>query len=398
MARIPTRDATEARRKKHDAVADRFAAFRPASAVLTSVEAVPTIFPQLDHALRVGGWPVRRTALIHGPSNEGKSLLLLGLMASFVRKRHRALYLDAERTTTGEYASLVGGEGVLDARDERGEPYYLAAKPDSYEEAIECTRRFCNVMAAERKRDPEACGIVGLDSLSKLMPRGTVDEYFAEMRALEEDRAAGKEVSTKQDRLAQHCAKINKRWMNEVCQLTDKSGVSFTAIVREIQKPDAAEWEKKIGWDFILGGGRDPFFEASAVVRVERSWVYDGKGEDRTVLGERHKAVVWKTKVAGKDDKKVVSFFHTSNGNLDGFVGPDRARDVLELAERLDVVKTAGHWRIFGRKRIANGENATVKKLHVDEVLLAEIEAATRARFMAVPPVEANQDGDIVER
>lgn len=55
-------------------VAEAFKAFRPASEVLTSVRAVPTIFPQFDHATKVGGLPIERFTLLHGPSAGGKAL------------------------------------------------------------------------------------------------------------------------------------------------------------------------------------------------------------------------------------------------------------------------------------------------------------------------------------
>ena len=54
-------------------VSQAFGQFRPASEVLTDVRAVPTRFVQLDHATRVGGWPIERFTLVHGPSNHGKA-------------------------------------------------------------------------------------------------------------------------------------------------------------------------------------------------------------------------------------------------------------------------------------------------------------------------------------
>ena len=64
-------------------VAARFKGFQPAAEVLTKVRAVPTIFPQFDHATKVGGLPVERFMLVHGPSANGKSTMVLGLIRSF---------------------------------------------------------------------------------------------------------------------------------------------------------------------------------------------------------------------------------------------------------------------------------------------------------------------------
>lgn len=64
---------TRDRLKQMQGVAARFKAWRPAAQVLTRVRAVPTRFPQVDRATRVGGWPIERFATVHGPSNHGKA-------------------------------------------------------------------------------------------------------------------------------------------------------------------------------------------------------------------------------------------------------------------------------------------------------------------------------------
>ncbi len=70
----PDRKERNERRDALASVASTFKAFRPAREVLTRVRAVPTIFCQFDHAARVGGLPVERFMLLHGPSNMGKAL------------------------------------------------------------------------------------------------------------------------------------------------------------------------------------------------------------------------------------------------------------------------------------------------------------------------------------
>jgi hypothetical protein len=55
-------------------VAKGFKNFRHAREVLTRVRAVPTIFPQFDLLTKVGGLPIERFSLLHGPSGGGKAL------------------------------------------------------------------------------------------------------------------------------------------------------------------------------------------------------------------------------------------------------------------------------------------------------------------------------------
>src|SRR5690606_8630504 len=87
------------RSKAMAAVANDLKEFRPAAEVLRHIESVPTIFPQYDAAVRVGGHPISRFTLIHGPSNEGKTVFTQGLGRSFLERGHFFALADAERTT-----------------------------------------------------------------------------------------------------------------------------------------------------------------------------------------------------------------------------------------------------------------------------------------------------------
>jgi RecA/RadA recombinase len=62
------------RLKAFRALADGLKGWRPASVEFRPVRAVPTIFPALDRATRVGGYPLDRFAIVHGPSAHGKAL------------------------------------------------------------------------------------------------------------------------------------------------------------------------------------------------------------------------------------------------------------------------------------------------------------------------------------
>lgn len=55
-------------------IAARSKSFRPARETLRKVRAVPTIFAGVDRATHVGGWPIDRIAVVHGPSAAGKAL------------------------------------------------------------------------------------------------------------------------------------------------------------------------------------------------------------------------------------------------------------------------------------------------------------------------------------
>lgn len=401
--RAAEKRATKAKRKALEGISDRFEGFRPASEVLTVVRAVPTCFVQLDHATRVGGWPIERFTLVHGPSNEGKTLAVLGLIKSFLERGHYALFVDAERTTPIDWVRKLLGP-LADSRR------FFAEKPDHYEGTIALVRKFLNALAADK-----ANGIVVVDSMRKLVPKDKMAEILkaAKEEAEAEDASPaprGKKkggITTGRDRSAQLQAKINAAWMDELVPLLEHAGASFVGIAREMVDPDADQWAKARGDDYKVGGGGAMYYDSALVVRVERaSWIYgerpgpSGKVQ-KVVYGERHIATIRKTKIGGKDDRVTRAYFHSSNGNLvpEGF---DRARDVLELGVRFNVIEQRRAAYLFEEQLIASGakeerDHKAVVALSKNAELLDAIETRIRACFEEQKVVEYDRDtGEVV--
>ena len=363
-------------------VRQAFAGFRPASEVLTEVRAVPTCFIQVDHALKVGGWPIERFTLVHGPSNHGKTLFCAGLVMSFLRRGGQALWLDAERTSPITWFRTLMGEWA-DSAD------FHAQRPDTYEGVIADVRNYLNAvirLKQEGKMDRDRPVILVCDSLRKLVPKNMMKEILeAEKQATESGIKGG------QDRSGQLRAKMNAAWMDELVPLLEKAGGVMVAIAREMQDPDADPMSRKWGNDYKIGGGGAIYFDSSVVARVERaSFVSHGEQKDKRVYGERHRVTIKKTKVAAKDDKVQVGYFHSSNGKLvpEGF---DRARDVLELAIRFGIVRLAGANYSHAGRKIASGAHNAVVQLTDSPDWLDEIEAEAREQLGAHKPPEENE-------
>lgn len=369
------------RREALAAVAGKFASFRPAREVLKRVRAVPTIFPQFDHAVRVGGLPIERFMLLHGPSGMGKTSFALGLIRSFLARDHFALLLDAERTTPIDWVEKMVGP-LAD------HPGFLAERPTTYEDTILKVRSFLNTTIALREKGKipdDTAALIVVDSLRKLVPSDLMKEILSEVTA-KSGTTAGR------DRGAQLKAKMNAAWMDELVPLLEAAQCSFVAIAREMQDPDADVWAKKFGTDYKVGGGGSIYYEASLVMRAERAgWITHGEGKERLVYGERNRITIRKTKVAGKDDKVSVGYFNTSNGVLipEGF---DLARDLLQLGERLGVVKKSGSSFTCGGKKLGVGEHAAVKNITKDPELLGWLDARVRESFALAPPIEHDPD------
>lgn len=383
-ARVASRESSRARQKDLDNVADRFGGFRPAREVLRLVRAVPTWFVQYDHAGGVGGLPIERFMLLHGPSNHGKTIYALGLIGSFLARNHYAALIDAEFTTPLDWVEhLLGAHADSDR--------FFAMRPTSYEATVDAVRDFCREIArlrSDSKIAPDTSALIVVDSIRKLVPQNLMKKLVEGAEKHGVDGYGG--------RAAQIRAAMNAAWMDELVPLLASTQTAMLVIAREAEDPDADARDKAAGRAFKVGGGKSLYYEASQAIRVERAgWVYERKaekGEERLpAIGERHRITIHKTKVAQKTDRVQVAYFHTSNGSMfpEGF---DRPRDLLELGRRLGVVDESGSWITFVGKKV-QGELKALKLLHESPDLVVALEREVRAAFEKAPPIEHDADG-----
>lgn len=356
------------------AVAGEFKSFRPASQVLTRVRAVPTIWPAFDYATKVGGLPIERFSLLHGPSASGKTYLTIGLLLSFLMRDHFGVLIDAERTTPISWLEKAMGRYAT-------HPGFFADRPKTYEATVAAVRAFVNTLRKLRdsgKVPENTSALIVVDSIRKLVPE---DQF---KRIMKDAKAAGDKKEKLKDRSAQIKAAMNAAWMDELIPLLEETQSAMVVIARETEDPDADARSKMFGTNYKVGGGKALYYDASMNMRVERLKAYgkkikDGDKERLVPYGDLHQVTITKSKVSGKgEDLKTKSLFHISNGVLvpEGF---DRARDVLEIAQRFAVVEGTS-WLKYGRNKW-QGEHAAVKKLSESPKLLDQLEKDCRALF-----------------
>lgn len=359
-------------RRRLDAMAKvsrRMGEWRPALEVLREVESVPTRFLQLDVATGVGGWPISRVGLIFGPSAEGKTELLIGLGGSFLARDHFFGFVDAEKTTPPSWVAKMIG-------DYTRHPGFVSLPTSSYERTVAGVRQFCETIAeAREKRDVphDTTGIVGVDSIRKLVPEDLMKRLARDFAA-DGGKARGKRqgVDGFGGRAAQLKAALNAAWMDELVPLLHDTRCAMVMIAREDIDPDDLYADRP-----KIGGGRALYYDSSMAIRVTANPIVEPVGDDKVVVGEQHVATIYKSKVAGRPEKRPAGAFSTSNGRLvpEGF-WPER--DVLEVAEECGVVDARGSWYSFGGRRIGNGRPGVTKRLRDEPSLMAEIEAAVR--------------------
>jgi RecA/RadA recombinase len=359
------------------AVSKKFGAWKPARDVLVRVEAVPTIFCQFDHATRVGGMPLARFATVHGPSHHGKTAWVLGLGYSFLLRDHFFGYVDAERTTAIDWVEKLMGKCA-------DHPGFVGSRPTSYEATVDSVREILTGIGEAREKGEvpkDTTGLVVVDSIRKLVPQKILDRLLKE--GAEGDKGS---IDGFGGRAAQIKAALNASWLDEVTMLLEQTNTALIAIARETDDPNADANAVRYGTNWKVTGGKALIFDSSLVMRVTRdAWLRQGSGPDAEIVGERHQVRIWKSKIAGKDDKHTDCNFSTSNGVLipEGF---DRARDVLELAQRFELVKSvgSGSWLSWNGQRW-NGQHAAVRKLTGEPESLDELERQVRQKFGEKP-------------
>lgn len=352
------------------AVSQKMKGFRPAKEVLTKIRSHPTIFPLYDRATGIGGHPLERVVLIHGPSGHGKTAFVHGLGLSFLHAHNFYAFVDAEYTTPEDWLqTLMSGYSE--------HPGFIASRPNSYEETVDSVRSVVTNIADARKRGDipeETTGLIVIDSLKKLVPVNLMKNL------LKGAESADGSIDGARGRGAMMKAALNAQWLDELIPLLYHTKCTLVFIAREtesaidLRKPS----EPGDGMGYKVTGGKSLIYESSMVGRITHTWVKEGSGDSSRVVGERHRISITKTKVSGKTAKVENGYFHTSNGLLvpQGF---DRARDVLELALDSGHVKQTGAWYQCDTLNCKwQGISKAVVALSQDQVMLDTLEGEAR--------------------
>jgi RecA/RadA recombinase len=346
-----------------------FEDFKPASQVLTKVRAVPTRFVSFDKGSRVKGLPLQRVIIVTGESAEGKTIYQLGIEDSFIEKCHFVFHVDAEMTTSTTWCTKLMGEHAKS-------PGYYGLRPSSYENASDRVRAFMNQVGelrAKGKVPEDTAGFVGVDSINRLMPTRLLEKLLKD--GSEEAGLDGMSGAA-----GRYKAALNNQWIAELIPLSHDTNCTVMIIVREYENQNASTWDRQHQTrnTKTLSGGYSIKYDSSMTLIVSRdSYIYNGSGDKKETIGERHKVQIKKSKVGGLDDKVTETYFHTSNGKFtpEGF---DRARDVLELAREMKIVTGDGVLS-FNGERLGNGENQSVRAIYDKPGVLEEMEARVRA-------------------
>lgn len=329
-------------------VADRQKEWKPAPEGLKKLEAVPSIFPQFNVASRVGGIPTQCVIVVHGQSGEGKTTATMGFSKSYIEKNHFSLLVDAERTTTIDWAESMYGPELVN------HPGFSILPVSTYEDATDGIKNYLEDIANAREKGelPEDIrALVTVDSIRKLMPKNILKTLFD--KGADEGQYS-KGIDGYGGRAGQAKAHINSSWMDWLTPIVNDYKATIVLITRESPNPTADKMKGED--DFFVLGGSGMVFEASLRLRIRKKYLKLKDDEIKDgIIGEKHEIQIHKTKVGDKKVRIPKAFFYTSNGRLSPY-GFDRARDVFDLARSYNVIELNGAWYSTNGQKIGQGE------------------------------------------
>lgn len=291
------------------------------------VEGIPTGSISLDLALGVGGIPRGRITELFGTESSGKTTIALSAIAEAQKKGGLALFVDAEHALDVEYARALG----VDV-----DRLYIS-QPATGEEALE-------IMDAVIRSG--AVDIVVLDSVAALVPKAEIEGEMG-------DTHVGIQARMMSQALRKLGGHVNKTKTAAIFinQLREKIGVIY-------------------GNPETTPGGRSLKFWASVRIEVRRAETLKDGTEP---IGARTKVKIVKNKVAPP--------FRTCEFDIIFGKGISKSGDLLDVAQKLEVVSRSGTFYNYGDLRLGQGRDNAKAFLEANPKIMDEIEADIRSKL-----------------
>ncbi|MCL4199385.1 MAG: recombinase RecA [Phycisphaerales bacterium] len=309
---------------------------------IQAIEGISTGAISLDLALGGVGVPRGRVAELFGPESSGKTTLALHVIASAQKNGGVAAFIDAEHALDPSWARRLGVNV-----DE-----LLVSQPDTGEQAME----ICELLVRSNAVD-----VVVVDSVAALIPRAEIEGEMG-------DTHVGLQARLMSQALRKLTGAISK----------SKTTVIFINQIRE-----------KIGVMFgspeTTPGGRALKFYSSVRIDIRRiSAIKDGDVN----VGNRVRARVVKNKVAPP--------FRDAEFDIMFTEGISAAGDLIDLAEKDNIVQKSGAWFSYGDLRLGQGRENAKQFLKDNADLFNEIRRKVLIKNGALPepaaPIEKNEE------
>jgi len=291
-----------------------------------NVPAISTGSISIDRATGIGGIPRGRITEIYGPESSGKTTLALHVIANAQREGGIAAFIDAEHALDPNYARKLGIN-----TDE-----LLISQPDTGEQALEI---------AETLIRSGAIDVIVIDSVAALVPE-------AELKGDMGDSHVGLH------------ARLMSQALRKLTAATNRSNGALIFINQIREKIGSMGY----GPNETTTGGRALKFYSTLRIEVRNAGQIKGKGDER--IGHTARVKIVKNKLAPPFREAFVDMYYGE--------GISREAELLNVGEKLGIVRKSGSWYSYGDTRLGQGkENARIFLKETPE-LANEIEGKIR--------------------
>ncbi|MEB3244409.1 MAG: recombinase RecA [Vampirovibrionales bacterium] len=296
---------------------------------LIATDTIPTGALSLDIALGVGGLPRGRVVEIYGPESSGKTTLTLSLIAQTQKAGGIAAFVDAEHALDPEYAEKVG----VNINE------LLISQPDTGEQALEIVEHLVRSGAVD---------IIVVDSVAALVPKAEIEGDMG-------DAHVGLQARLMSQALRKLTAVVGKTRtvIIFINQLRQKIGVMY-------------------GNPETTTGGNALKFYASVRLDIRRIETLKKDGGE---YGNRVKVKIVKNKVAPP--------FRIAEFDILFGQGISTEGCIVDVAADMGIIQKAGTWFSYNDQKLGQGRERARDTLKENPAMLAEIDAAVRAKIAA---------------
>lgn len=306
----------------------------------------------------VGGLPLGRIVVGHGPYRAGKSTSAAAVLGDVGRAGGIGYYADVERAVVKAWFRFCG----------LPDNNYIYRMPRTQEDAQDKILEFLR-MAREARTSGEitesAPIVVVIDTISKMVP---------------EDMLSGK-IGSRNFGLQ---ANLFNDWTKAAIVLAEEADACLWLVSQERRDREVREFPNMPDWmRYKPTTGDDVSYSATLQFRFDvRSQVKEGADEAAVKVGKKHEVRVIKSKL-GPDGG--CAFWYTSNGKGSVPLGLDRVRELVDMALDMELLhkppKSARIEATWDGSLAWNGERRLRDVLVEDEDVRADLFARVQARI-----------------
>jgi recombination protein RecA len=280
-----------------------------------------------DDAIGIGGVPKGRIIEFYGNESSGKTTLAITVAQSIQKQGGVVAIIDAEHALDPGYAEKLG----LNLQD------VIIAQPNSGEEALSITEELVRSGAVD---------CIVIDSVAALTPQKELEGEMGDANVGLQARLMSQALR----KLTAFCSKMGCIVIF-INQIRMKIGVMY-------------------GNPETTTGGNALKFYSSLRVEVKRGTTIS---EGDSQIGFLMRFSVVKNKVAPPFKKIEIPFYYSK-----GFCAMTQ---IIDMAEKLNVVEKAGSWYSFEGNKLSQGKENLKKVLEEDKALYDKVEALVREKM-----------------